>query len=187
MVTRNPANQIEVKPCAKCGWKREVVIYGEAVKVWVQLCSACTADKVADEAEEKVRVSRLRAESIRQKRVSRLEKRHAAWKDRANRYAVETLGLEIFEAEPNNDPYDLKDTAAAAFELGTSAERFVHDSFAEDLASQAHDDLLRQESLDVNDEGDLLDVFTDDDDKKSQVNSSATCSTKRKSTGRSRT
>lgn len=169
MVTRNPANKIEVKPCAKCGWKREVVIYGEAVKVWVQLCSACTADKVANEAEEKVRVSRLRAESIRQKRVSRLEKRRAAWNDRANRYAAETLGFEIFEPGPD-DPYDLKDTAAAAFELGTPAERFVRDSFAEDLTSQAHDDLLRQESLDasVNDEDDLLDVFTDDDNSKSR-------------------
>jgi len=170
MVTRNPKAHIEVKACTQCGWKREVVIHGKAVKVWVELCSACTADKVANTAEVEARAKRLRAETIRQNRTARLEKRREAWKNRANRYAVEALGFEVIYAwleEQPDDPYDLHKAAIIAFEAGTPAERFVRDAFAEDLASQTHDDLLRQESLesnDVNDEVDLLEVFGNDDD-----------------------
>jgi len=68
------------------------------------------------------------------------------WKAEAERFADE-IGLLLESIWADSDPYDLFEAAQAAFDNGQTPREFINEIFEDDIARQAYDDHLFDESL----------------------------------------
>ncbi len=87
------------------------------------------------------------------------------WKKAAQNFADERMLGDLWSGD---DPYDLKEDAEEAYAAGRSPVDFVREAFAEDLASQEHDEQMAADALEGGEfedeeDDDGEDDFFDDD------------------------